>query len=177
MPRRSRRPPLPSLQPGPDGYSVLPPARYTCTRRQFERKFVRGNRFREELVEDLDIYRRQQAKRGLVVSAYWVGGSFVSDKDQPGDIDFTALIDGAASTPDPAAIRDWTNPGKKWARQIHPDVGRLLRLDAYGIVKYPDGDPRLQSYHELRGYWDDWWQRSRKTGQSLSRGYLEVVDW
>lgn len=112
-----------------------------------------------------------------MVSAYWIGGSFVSGKDRPADIDFTAIIDGGSSTPDSSALADWTNPAKKWAHQVHPDVGRLLQLDAYGLVKLPDRHPGMDDYHQTRGYWDDWWQRSRATGEALARGYVEVVDW
>lgn len=177
-PPRRRRPPLPTMEPGADGYPVLPPGRHTCSRRQFENRFVKGlDPVRRELVDDLDQYAEQQARHGLVISTYWIGGSFVSGKAHPGDLDFTAVIDGAASSPDPAALSDWTNPRNHWALHVHPDVGRLLRLDAFGIVKYPDGDPRIHVYHQARGYWDDWWQRSRASGQALARGYVEVVDW
>jgi hypothetical protein len=60
------------------------------------------------LLNDLDTYADQQARHGLVVSSYWIGGSFVSGKNRPGDLDFTAVIDGSASSPDPAALSDWT---------------------------------------------------------------------
>jgi hypothetical protein len=177
-PTGRRRPPLPAMEPGPDGYPVLPPGRYTCTRRQFENRFVKGHDPRRRaLVADVDAYADQQARHGLVVSSYWIAGSFVSGKDRPGDVDFTAVIDGPASSPDPVALSDFTNPRDHWAHHIHPDVGRLLKLDAFGIVKLPDGHPQQRVYYELRGYWDDWWQRSRATGQALARGYVEVVDW
>jgi hypothetical protein len=177
-PRRRRRPPLPAMEPGADGYPVLPPGRYTCSRRQFENTFVKGkDPIRRKLLDDLDTYADQQARHGLVVSAYWIGGSFASGKDRPGDIDFTAVIDGSASSPDRTALSEWTNPRNRWAHQVHPEVGRLLQVDAFGIVKYPDGHPRMRDYHEARGHWDDWWQRSRATGQALARGYVEVVDW
>jgi len=55
------------------------------------------NPIRQSLVDDLDTYWDQQTRHGLVVTSYWIGGSFVSDKDQPGDIDFTAVIDGGSS--------------------------------------------------------------------------------
>src|SRR5271166_1886234 len=89
--RGSKLPSLPPLNPGPDGYSVPPPGRWSCSRQQFEAEFVDGkNPIRRRLVDDLDAYWDQQTRHGLVVSSYWIGGSFVSDKDQPGDIDFTA---------------------------------------------------------------------------------------
>jgi hypothetical protein len=173
----SKLPSLPPLIPGPDGYSVPPPGRWTCSRAQFEAEFMIGRApIRRRLVEDLDTYWNQQTRHGLAVLSYWIGGSFVSDKAQPGDIDVTAIIDGAASVPDKSAA-DWINPRRRWKTQIHPEVGRLLLVDAFGLIKYPDRHPRLPDYHRLRGHWDDWWQRSRATGEALTRGYVEVVGW
>lgn len=168
---------LPALIPGPDGHAVLPPGRWTCTRSEFESTFVRPDvAVRRRLIEDLDTYADLQQRHGLVVSTYWIAGSFVSSKASPGDIDVTAVIDGAASTPASGAL-DWMTPKHKWQHQIHPDAGRLLRVDGYSITKVPDGHPALDDYYRLRGYWDDWWQRCRVTGAKLARGYAEVVDW
>jgi hypothetical protein len=64
-----------------------------------------------------------------------------------------------------------------WQHKIHPDVGKLLRVDGFAIVKAPDSHPGIEDYYRLRGYWDDWWQRSRTTGAALTKGYVEVVDW
>jgi hypothetical protein len=176
-PGGSHLPSLPSLIPGADGYMVPPPGRWTCSRAQFEAAFVQGGRpIRQRLVDDLDTYWDQQTRHGLAVLSYWIGGSFVSDKAQPGDIDVTAVIDGGASSPDKTA-QDWINPRDKWKHQVHSDVGRLLLLDGFAVVKYPDGSPLIADYYRLRGHWDDWWQRSRASGQALTRGYVEVVDW
>lgn len=175
--RSSHRAPLPSLVAGPDGHAVLPPGRWTCSRADVEAVFLRAHRAtRQRLLDDLDIYAEQQARHGLVVMSYWIAGSVVSDKRRPGDIDFTAVIDGPASTPDFSA-RAWLSPGRTWQHNVHPDIGKLLRVDAYAVVKYADTDPRIGVYHRLRGSWDDWWQRSRATGQALTKGYVEVVDW
>ncbi len=168
---------LPALIPGPDGHDVPPPGRWTCTRSEFESTFVRPDiDVRRKLIEDLDVYADQQKKNGLVVTSYWLAGSFVSSKTSPGDIDVTAVIDGSASMPTPGA-RDWMTPKNRWKHTIHPDVGRLLLVDGYSITKVPDSHHGLDDYHRLRGYWDDWWQRCRVTGAKLARGYAEVVDW
>lgn len=131
---------------------------------------------RKRLFDDLDVYAEQQALHGLVVSSYWIGGSVVSDKRLPNDIDVTAVVDGPASTPDPAAAA-WLSPGSTWKHNIHPDIGKLLRIDGFAMVKVPDSHPAIGDYHRLRGYWDDWWQRSRASGEALTKGYVEVVDW
>ncbi|PBC35375.1 hypothetical protein CJ179_48120 [Rhodococcus sp. ACS1] len=115
-----------------------------------------------------------QLGHGLKVLSYWIDGSFTSSKLNPGDIDITALIDGVASAPT-AGYDDWVNPADKWKTLVHPLVGRTINVDGYGIVKAPDGTPAANTYRSMRGYWDDWWQRCRSTGEEMSKGYVEVV--
>ncbi|GAJ83640.1 hypothetical protein NBRGN_065_00360 [Nocardia brasiliensis NBRC 14402] len=170
---------LPDLVAGAEGYSVLPPGRWTCTRDEFRQQFVNNlpdSTRRKQLTEDLDEYRRQQQACGLVVMSYWIDGSFATAKLNPGDIDITAIVDGSASQFTPAA-RDWLNPGPRWKSLAHPNVGRTLLVDGYSVVKLPDQHPEAWVYHMLRGKWDDFWQRCRATGEATSKGYVEVMPW
>jgi hypothetical protein len=70
----------------------------------------------------------------------------VTGKRRPGDIDVTAVIDGPASTPD-AGATDWLSPGPTWQHNVHPDIGELLRVDGFAIVKVPDSHPRSGGRH------------------------------
>lgn len=169
---------LPALIRGPEGHDVLPPGRWTCTRSEFEAVFVRrpDEGVRRKRIEDLDLYADLQKRKGIAVTSYWIAGSYVSTKTTPGDIDITAVIDGAASNPTSGA-NDWITPKARWQHQIHPEAGRLLKVDGYSITKVVDSHPGADDYYRLRGYWDDWWQRCRITGSKLARGYVEVVDW
>lgn len=63
----------------------------------------------------------------------------------------------------------------RWKTENCPTLGRTLLLDEYGFVKKSDLDPDVQGYRLARGYWDDWWQRSRETKEDLARGYVEVI--
>ncbi|WP_157788855.1 DUF6932 family protein [Rhodococcus rhodochrous] len=167
---------IPDFVAGPDGYSVLPPGRWTCTTDDFKARFVQGlpdAPRRKQIIEDLEEYQRQQQACGLVVTSYWIDGSFTSAKLNPGDIDVTAIIDGAASSPTGNA-HHWINPGSQWKSIPHPDVGRTLLVDGFAVVKVPDGHPAMSDYQQMRGYWDDWWQRCRGTGEAESKGYVEV---
>lgn len=175
----SKYSPLPELIDGPDGYKILPPGRHTCSFSQFESRFVTerivDHARRSRILEDFLAYRDQQLRCGLVVTSYWIDGSFTSDKVDPGDIDITSLVDGNASRP-AGDFASWLNPKDYWKVFVHPHVERTLLVDGFAIVKYPDAAPQelLDNYLKMRGYWDDWWQRSRNTGDRESKGYVEV---
>lgn len=168
---------LPEFVAGADGYEVLPAGRWTCTPDAFTARFIAGlpdSSRRKEIFEDFVIYRDMQEGHGLKVLSYWIDGSFTSSKLNPGDIDVTAIIDGPASSP-VGDFNDWINPGDRWKTLAHPAVGRTLQVDGYGVVKAPDGTEQSKTYMAMRGYWDDWWQRCRSSGEQLSKGYVEVV--
>ncbi|MFR9751348.1 DUF6932 family protein [Nocardia sp. 004] len=170
---------IPDYIEGFDGYEVLPPGRYTCNRDEFKERFVQNlpdSERRMQIFEDLEEYQKQQLACGLIVISYWIDGSFTTNKLNPSDIDITAIIDGAASSPTPVAD-DWINPADCWKNNAHPSVGRTLLVDGYGVVKLPDTHPDVKKYHELRGYWDDWWQRCRGTNEATRKGYVEVKPW
>lgn len=131
-----------------------------------------------------------EALDGLtLVHSLWLGGSFVSTKLDPGNIDATLLIDVRAER----AVRG--RPGSKWLTDAFKSWDSIRRK--YGVspvrVGYqPVGHVfRLEhmtaeerTYFMQRGVWDDWWQRCRLPGQAdrfpsaasavPARGYLEV---
>ncbi|MFC8760115.1 DUF6932 family protein [Streptomyces sp. NPDC057193] len=124
-----------------------------------------------------------------LVHRVWLGGSFVSAKPDPGNIDATLLIDMRAER----SIRG--KPGSKWLTKAFQSRDRMkekfgvspLRI-GYQPVAHLFQDERLtpeeRTYFTQRGVWDDWWQRCRlpdQTDRSPSeqsaapaRGYLEV---
>lgn len=168
---------LPDFIEGPDGYGVLPHGRYTCSFDMFAHRFVHcrsvDNARRSQILSDFLEYRDQQIRCGITVTSYWIDGSFTSDKLDPGDIDIVAVVDGTASTP-VEDYHDWLNPRDRWKTLPHPRVGRTLLVDGFAVVKVPDEHPACHNYLQMRGYWDDFWQRSRATGEQESKGYVEV---
>lgn len=115
----------------------------------------------------------------------WLGGSFVSTKLDPRNIDATVFLNAATMK----ALRG--NPGsgiftksrESWLRDF--SVSPLF-VEYHPVAKIFNRD-KLED-HELayfadRGRWDDWWQRCRlgeKTAPSVesayaARGYLEVI--
>jgi len=118
------------------------------------------------------------------IRSIWIGGSFLTEKPSPGDIDATVLVDGATinqliQAKDPRVF--YLDPPvlRKFLKQ------NALRIDAYFLTWNPSitGNPSSVYYQE-RGYWDDWWQRQRQgrkkdnpdiTWTVPRQGYLEVM--
>jgi hypothetical protein len=138
---------------------------------------------------DLEDRHKDQVGPTPLIHALWLGGSFVSTKLNPSNIDLTVLIDEASA----AAMRGL--PGTRWLTSAFHRDARLqefgvspLRVGYRPIVSVfrPEAlDSQDQAYLRERGAWDDWWQRCRpegvgKTEPTLEsaaprRGYLEVT--
>jgi hypothetical protein len=120
------------------------------------------------------------------VCVAWLGGSFLSSKPEPGDLDCVWIIDDvmlATAKMDPQRARLIA----LFANNQLGDVG--MRVDSYVLAwrRRPGIAPRDQRDHEYvaaRGYWDDFWQRTRNGAKGSQphrdealprRGYLEVV--
>ncbi len=135
-----------------------------------------------------DSYPEKLQGRALV-HRVWLGGSFVSAKLEPRNIDATVFVDMAAE----AAVRG--NPGSKWLTNAFKSRDHVLRTfgvsplrvgyrpvaSAFELQSIP---PDGQTYFLHRGIWDDWWQRCRlpagnnqaptEASAAPVRGYLEV---
>ncbi|KOT32349.1 hypothetical protein ADK41_30090 [Streptomyces caelestis] len=124
-----------------------------------------------------------------LIHRLWLGGSFVSAKLDPRNIDATLLIDVRAER----AIRG--RPGSKWlttAFKSRDSIRREFGVSPVRVGYLPVSRvfrPELMSTEERtyfmeRGVWDDWWQRCRLPDQAdrspseasaaPARGYLEV---
>ncbi|MFJ5103807.1 DUF6932 family protein [Streptomyces sp. NPDC088554] len=124
-----------------------------------------------------------------LVHRVWLGGSFVSTKRDPRNIDVTLLIDNRAEH----AVRG--KPGSKWLTTAFKSRDRMK--EKFGVSPVRVGyrpvshvfRPELmsseeRSYFTERGVWDDWWQRCRlpdradrspsEESAAPARGYLEV---
>lgn len=182
----------------------LPPGRYRLDADGAEQLLVADERFngsetRERLWTGLETYlsrffdleeQHEVALGGQeLVHAIWLGGSFVSTKLNPKNIDLTVLVDETAA----ACIRG--RAGAKWLLKA---FSRQARLDELGVSPLRIGyrpvvsvfrpallAPEDQGYLRDRGAWDDWWQRCRLAGEDEGeptpetvaprRGYLEVT--
>jgi hypothetical protein len=127
-----------------------------------------------------------------LVQFLWLGGSFVSGKVDPRNIDLTVALD--------TELRDRLK-GKSYTGWLRAAFEREKILADYSIsplhlpyraVASPFRPQQLdvadQQYLLTRGAWDDWWQRRRATISTgvvsgpptrdtakAARGYLEVI--
>ncbi|MFJ3954266.1 DUF6932 family protein [Streptomyces libani] len=185
-------------------HGFLPPGRYRVGPEDAYALLVDAERFRDSrtrrsLWEGLEAYlsrffdleerHRQVAGEVRLIHSLWLGGSFVSTKVDPGNIDLTVLTDDAAV----AALKGL--PGTRWLTSAFK---REARLAEFGVSPLHVGyrpivsvfrpetlDAADQTYLRHRGAWDDWWQRCRPDGVDKSeptldsaaprRGYLEVT--
>jgi len=121
------------------------------------------------------------------VYAAWLGGSFLSAKPDPGDMDCVWVIDeeelrAARADRDAARLLGaFSDNALKRGR-------KPLNIDSFVLVwrRWPGAslrDPEDGQYGMYRGYWDDLWQRERSSSPLAPpgadaiprRGYAEVV--
>ena len=155
---------------------VLPPGRWTVSRAEFIQAFApRGtSRMREAILKDFDTFARLQRQSGLVVSSYWVNGSFVTTKANPNDIDVVAIVDASQTGSPDSRAHALLNPGGRWKREPHPEVGRVMLVHAFGVVV-----PRLGAskaawaeYSSNLESWDEWFSHFEE--RQNGKGYVEV---
>ncbi|MGA5501038.1 DUF6932 family protein [Streptomyces umbrinus] len=124
-----------------------------------------------------------------LIHRLWLGGSFVSTKLDPGNIDATLLVDTRAER----VVRG--KPGSKWLTTAFQSRARMkekfgvspLRIGYQPVAHIFEPDRFTldeRTYFTQRGVWDDWWQRCRLHDQddrspseesaAPARGYLEV---
>lgn len=117
--------------------------------------------------------RHLAALRWLIaVNRQWIGGSFVSVKPEPDDIDVCTFMDGPQADALPSEQQDiirFMTAGKVTQGFWH--------CDSYPVLEYPPGHPNHAAYVAAVAYWHNWWGQSRPdpSGAQVARGYLEVT--
>ncbi len=98
----------------------------------------------------------------------WVDGSFVSNKEDPRDIDFITFVNWQAYAQHEQEI---DRQFSKWA------VGNFYEnLDAYTICEYPEGHQFYQTFRADRAYWYEWFSNSRfnRLKKRFSKGFIQI---
>jgi hypothetical protein len=169
---------------------LLPLGRYECVESEIEARFVCEARFTPS-TSRVGIWRDFKAARVALeaivpVLAVWLGGSFLTAKLDPDDIDALFLVDERVYPRLSPRDRVWVtafstkNALKSWTG---------WRVDSFVLPWAPFPEPAptrpdQASYYLFRGYWDDWWQRvqvsvpgtpSLPADSIPQRGYLEVT--
>lgn len=182
----------------------LPPGRYGCSLEEVHDRFVLAPDMRPSdarpavwsgLLAYLAAWRDVQTGLAAhlddrsLVKAVWLAGGFISGRHEPGNVDLTVLLDGAAvdlckGRPGAGAIRRLSDRDDMLRRfRVSPCVVRQRYVRSPFRLQSLGGSPELD-YLAQRGAFDDWWQRTRPSGQPKDepteqtshwkRGYLEV---
>lgn len=156
---------------------VLPLGRYLATLDEIEAKFAPStDQNRREIFHEFE--KMLELTRSLFgsVCSVWIGGSFITSKEAPNDIDVVFLVHEEA----------YDNAKNTEAGQflIYLLTNKIasVKVDAYILGVHPtnilnDGS----TYLKQRGYWDQFWSKSRFEDPSDPRamfpsaGYLEVI--
>jgi hypothetical protein len=185
----------------------LPVGRWPATFDELYEAFVTHPRFagsetRRQVWAGLTVYlRRWETFRQrlnhllgeeTLIKCLWLGGSFISGKINPHNLDLTVIVNGdflgtCQGTPGlhiNSTIRDLTNRNK-----IEPELGVTPTLVRYRYVgslfRAANWSDQQKDYLMRRGMWDDWWLRTRPEGEDKGpptvqtggwkRGYVEVT--
>lgn len=168
---------IPDLQDVGAGYEVLPPGRYLTTFEEIGESFVPdSNASREaiwtEFVNATEFYRETIGE----IFSVWIGGSFVTSKDTPSDIDVTYLI--KSDVFNMAVNNKYGNAAILMMRNRSSFNFDLI--DSY-IITIPPTHTSCspQDYMQWRGYWDQFWSKARTNDPNQPSfpkcGYLEVI--
>lgn len=97
----------------------------------------------------------------------WIGGSFVTKKESPNDIDFITLIDYRVYEQKEKLIdREFRRKGAK----------EKYGVDAYTVWVYPENHPKfVLTKFDLIEWHNDWTTTLRdRRGQSFKKGFVEL---
>lgn len=159
----------------------LPLGRWPATAAEIEATFVagKGDKRQELWTQWTDLTAALQ-EFVAEVPAVWLSGSFLTDKEEPRDIDCVYLLEWTqivVAKMDPEAAQLLTALASNQVKHVFG-----LSVDTFILEWSPTSGAKRPSwakqYLEDRGYWDDLWSRERSTDARVEamprRGYLEV---
>ena len=102
-----------------DSRGLLPPGVHCCTLQEAEARFAVGP-YRESLWHSVMKWLKIEVQQQGVLLPLLIGGSFFSDKPNPGDIEIAIDLDGATAAQTGAAIIMFTRR-EEWHRVYRVD--------------------------------------------------------
>lgn len=157
---------------------VLPLGRYLATFDEIESKFAPNtDQNRHEIfIEFKKMLELARTAFGSIC-AVWIGGSFITSEKNPHDIDVVLIIHE-----DAFMTAHSTTIGRFVISRFGINHGFGEKVDAYLLGVHPTEITNDKSAYLLqRGYWDQFWSKSRFEDPSDQRamfpsaGYLEVI--
>ncbi|MGO2069629.1 DUF6932 family protein [Glutamicibacter arilaitensis] len=163
---------------------ALPAGRYNMSTQEAQSIFC-FNEHREALWSEWE-EATSLLRSHVPICKAWLGGSFFTDKSQPGDIDCVYFVDSAHLD---ALSDESKNILGAFASGSAVKEHLKLRVDTFVVPwsanSTPMRDhPAFADYYLVRGYWDDLWSKMRSGSKGAApvrldshprRGYLEVT--
>lgn len=168
--------------------TFLQPGRYQWTWEDVEVKYLPETEYgqtRRHVIWEHFKLATETLRSVVPVAAVWIGGSFLSSKAEPSDVDAIYIVRG----------KDYDSLQEDEDRQVvslfsggEQLKARGLLVDSYVFHWTPrasNGPQTDREHNELtaRGYWDDWLQRNKmdRTAPAVEadarpvRGYVKVI--
>ena len=97
----------------------------------------------------------------------WINGSFVTDKENPKDIDFVTFIDHTIFAHKENLIEEQFR--LEGAR-------RRYNLDAYTVRVYPEDHPKHTIFEGESAYWTNWFGQTKKNRAKMKfkKGFVRI---
>jgi uncharacterized protein DUF6932 len=152
----------------PPGQDRLPPGRHKATKDEIETVLVEG--FQESTTRrpllDQALELLDAVQKIVPVSAFWIDGSFVTTKEDPGDIDLVSHLDGEALDalkPIDQMLLGGLVSGH-WSRD-------RSGCDSFFVSVYPAGHSANAEYEKTAAWWDSFFGQDRSGN---AKGYVEL---
>lgn len=103
----------------------------------------------------------------LKVLTQWIDGSFVTRKQNPGDIDLVTFIN----------TKEIQRIGNKIYDFVFPNSEKIYGVDGYVVEVYPKDHKENFKTISDSAYWNERFTKTRRnrTGNKLSKGFLEIL--
>src|SRR5690554_3847082 len=147
---------------------LVPDKKINCSFQDFEKEFVLNipTKKRKEIFDFYVKYNNSLKEIcNLPELHQWINGSFVTKKQNPGDIDLVTFLD----------FKLVENLGTKLDHFIFPNSEKIYNVDAYIVVVYPEEHKDKFNYKSDLVYWNDRFSKTRRVrGNKLAKGFIEI---
>jgi len=98
---------------------------------------------------------------------HWINGSFVSNKQSPGDIDFVNIVDSETVFKKKELIEN---------NFINAGVLKKYQIDAYLVIQYPETHSHFIRTQSDLLYWNDWFSKTKMNNlrKRFPKGFVEI---
>ena len=150
--------------------NLRPYKKVTMNLLEFESNFVKPfdeYSSRHSIFENYRRYISDFQEQVASEFTHWINGSFVSNKENPKDIDFVNIVDSETVLMKKELIE---------SNFINAGVLKNYQIDAYLLIKYPDVHQRYIRTQTDLLYWNDWFTKTKMNNlrKRFPKGFVEI---